>query len=113
MKILSLLLTILLFGCEFRPAGIYLAPYQEDTTRCVYPIPSIGYYDLNESYIIKCTYNTSHEIKKESLFNANTLKQIGLISYSYRRTYYIKTIYDYELGSEDSNYIIDRYYVNR
>lgn len=112
MKIFSLLFIVLLFGCEFRPAGVYLNPYHENT-KCIYPVLNVGYYDLNESYIIKCAYNSSHEIKKEYLFDANTLKLIGLILYSYKRTYYIKTIYDYELGSEDSNYIIDRYYVNR
>jgi hypothetical protein len=111
-KLNFFLLPVLLLGCEFRPSGYYLNANIE-TTKCIYPIPSIHTYDLNESSIITCKYNSSNNVKKETFYDANTLKNIALITYSYKKTYYVKTIYDYELGSPENNYIIDKYYINR
>ncbi len=112
MKIINVLFVFLFIGCEFRPANVYLQSYEENT-KCVYPIPSIGLYDLDESYLILCEYNSSKRIKEEKIFNALNLNQTGLITYKYKTTYYIKTIYDYEFGSPELNYIVDSYYVNK
>jgi len=107
-----LLLLFLFIACEFRPPGYYIN-YQQDSTRCIYPVPSVGEYDLDESLITVCKYNSNQEVKQEIIYDANIFNQVGLVTYSYKKTYYIKTIYNYEIGSPEYNYVIDRYYVNR
>ena len=111
-KKLIIVTSILIFGCEFRPSGYYLEEYEE-TTRCLHPIQQFQEYDYSEAFIINCVYNASKNVKQEIIYDGNTLEQIGLVTYHYKKTYYIKTIYDYIVGTSDNAYVIDRYYVNR
>lgn len=105
-------LSTFLLACEFRPPSYEFGDYPLEQTRCYYPIAEVHNYNSTSSKITECYYTSSETVKEELIFDANTTEMIGMITYQYKHTYYLKTVYDYVNGSQDSHYITGIYYIS-
>lgn len=108
----SFLFLFILSGCEFRPPS-YEFQKHSSQTKCFYPIAEIHKYNSNFSTITECYYTSSQTVKEELIFDANTTEMIGMITYQYKSTYYLKTIFDYINGSLENHYIVATYTIDK
>lgn len=115
MKIFNLFfLFSLTLACEFRPSPYLLESYDSNNTQCNYPIAEVhNYNDEDSSTITKCKYSSSGNIKEELVFNANSIELVTMVTYEYKHTYYLKTVYDYINGSQDDHYVVGVYYIDK
>jgi hypothetical protein len=113
-KILFKLTVLLPFlaACEFRPPSYEFGDYPLEHTRCYYPIAEVHNYNSPSSTITECYYTSSQTVKEELIFDATSTEMIGMITYQYKHTYYLKTVYDYVNGLQDSHYVTGIYYIN-
>lgn len=113
MKIFNFIILSLLTACEFRPPSYEFQDYPLNESHCFFPVAEVHNYDLNNnSTITECYYTSSKKIKEEIIFDAYSTEIIGMITYEYKYTYYLKTIYDYVNGSQDSHYITSTHYIS-
>ena len=105
------LLIVLLFGCEFRPPS-YEFEFNQEDTRCIFPITEVHYYDKDFSEIIECVYDYRNRVSQENVFLENSLDLSRMVIYNYYKTYYEKVIFDYENGNKNSYFIIDKQYIS-
>lgn len=114
MKILFSLLFLTFTACEFRPPPYEFQDlgYPIHPTKCYYPITEIHNYDFDSSTITECYYTSSETVKEELTFDVATSEIVGMVTYQYKRTYYLKTVYDYINGSQESHYITGVYYID-
>lgn len=109
----SFLFLFILSGCEFRPPSYEFQDYLLKQTKCFYPIKEVHNYNSPSSTITECHYTSSKTVKEELIFDANTAEIIGMVTYQYKNTYYVKTIFDYINGSLENHYIVETYTIDK
>lgn len=113
-KIFNLLSIIILLGCEFRPPLHQFEALELKQTRCYYPVNEIHRYNEEDSSTItECYYTSTQAVKEELIFDADTTILIGMVTYQYKHTYYLKTVYDYVNGSQENHYVTGIYYMDK
>jgi hypothetical protein len=113
-KTFKLLFIVFLLGCEFRPPAYLLESHNSNNTKCNHPVTEIHNYNHGaSSTITKCKYSSSGKIKEELTFDVEDTELIGMVTYQYKYTYYLKTVYDYVNGSQENHYVVGIYYINK
>lgn len=110
-KIINLSIFLFLSACEFRPPS-YNFTYDYETTKCIYPVSQIHTYGVKNT-ITSCVYNNKRNVKEENTYNLDNLTHLKQITYEYKKTFYIKIVYDYVNGNPDNFYIQGKYYIER
>lgn len=113
-KIINLLFLLTFVACEFRPPSYQIQDYPINETRCNYPVTEIHNYNhSNTSTITECYYTSADNLKEELIFDGYSTELIGRITYEYKYSYYLKTIYDYLNGNQDEHYVVQQLLINK
>ena len=103
-----------IFGCEFRPPPYRFEPFELKQTRCHYPVDQVHMYNQEaSSTITECYYTSTQVVKEELIFDAQSTTLVGMVTYQYKHTYYLKTVYDYINGSQENHYVVGTYYMDK